>query len=171
VFLKNLQDELTITRRLTQAIRTVIQESIRRYADSQRVEVAICLLDANAMRKLNRTYFGKNCSTDVIAFNRDTKDSSSPGKITGDIAICTAVATSNAKRFSTSVTYEILLYVAHGLLHILGYDDKTKWQQDKMEHMAKKVLATLGYCEKPCPSIKPKHSLLTAAISEKHLSL
>ena len=49
-----------------------------------------------------------------------------------DIMISTDTAINNARKFKTTPDYELMLYVAHGILHILGYDDRTKTQMKRM---------------------------------------
>lgn len=89
---------------------------------------------------------GKNSSTDVIAFNlTDTKDLKN---VFADIVVSTDTAIRNTKIFKTTLFYELCLYVIHGLLHILGYNDKLKKQRQIMEKRQKEILK--------CLSIKPK---------------
>lgn len=78
----------------------------------------------------------KDYATDVIAFDI------SEGKkaITADIAISTDRALRNAVVYRTSPLYETYLYVIHGVLHILGYDDKTGKERKVMEEKTRKIL-------------------------------
>ncbi len=65
-------------------------------------------------------------------------------KLTGDIIISAQQACINARIFNTNPVYELYLYVAHGLLHLLGYDDKTVKDRNIMQQKAKDTLNYVG---------------------------
>jgi probable rRNA maturation factor len=88
---------------------------------------------------LNLKYLGKNRATDVMAFDI----SKNKAKILADIVISGDTAVKNSKEFKTSSLYEAYLYVIHGVLHILGYDDETAQQRKIMEYKAQRILKTL----------------------------
>lgn len=79
---------------------------------------------------MNKRYSGKDEATDVLAFDIampfDTEN------IFADIVISAQTALRNAGFFKTEPSYESELYVIHGLLHILGYDDHTPAQKELM---------------------------------------
>ena len=75
------------------------------------------------MRKLNKRYFRSDAPTDVIAFN--LSDVFDEGDLTGEVIISVEQALYNADIFSNTVNNELLLYVVHGLLHLLGFKDAT----------------------------------------------
>ncbi|NCA74844.1 MAG: rRNA maturation RNase YbeY [Alphaproteobacteria bacterium] len=72
--------------------------------------------------KINKKYLNKNDYTDVIAFQYNLK--SEP--IAGDIYISIPRIKENAAIFKTSPSAELKRVMAHGILHLLGYKDKTK---------------------------------------------
>ena len=84
-------------------------------------EISVAFVTDKRIKKLNQKYLGHDCSTDVISFNI----SENPSELVADIVICTETALRNAKIYKTTPRYEIDLYVAHGLLHLLGYDDRS----------------------------------------------
>jgi len=74
------------------------------------------------MRRLNRTYRGKDYPTDVLSFpGEETPD----GVHLGDVVICVPVARSQAARAGHEVGREIEVLMLHGVLHCLGYDHET----------------------------------------------
>jgi probable rRNA maturation factor len=109
-------------------IRTVVRKTILSEAVKEAREISLCLVNDKKMKQLNRKYFGKDASTDVIAFN------------TGDIAVSTDTAVINSKVFKTAPLDELLLYVVHGTLHVLGYEDKTARERVVMENKSAKIL-------------------------------
>ena len=78
----------------------------------------------------------------MIAF--DVAEPKRPDKLFADIVISTDRAISNAKIFKTSPLYELYLYVVHGVLHILGYDDKTKKDRLLMRKREESLLKILN---------------------------
>lgn len=85
-------------------------------------------------------YLAQDCPTDVIAFDL----SGDKKEILADVAISTDTAIRQARVFKTSPAYETYLYVVHGILHILGYDDKTAKESKIMEQKAVGILTSLN---------------------------
>jgi len=75
--------------------------------------------------KINQEFLKHDFYTDVITF-----DYSSGDIISGDIFISIDRIKYNAKQFKVSFDYELLRIVIHGVLHLLGYNDKQN--QDKI---------------------------------------
>jgi len=99
-------------------------------------ELSICLVSNRSIRKLNRTYKGRNAFTDVLAFpiEVDTHPRRSTRiKLLGEVIISLDETKKNARRFHTTFERELLLYVIHGILHILGYDDEVRSHRIRME--------------------------------------
>jgi len=66
--------------------------------------------------------------TDVLTFQH------------GEIFISVETAKKHARVFGNSLTSELCLYIAHGLLHLHGFDDRTQAAARKMKAMQKKIL-------------------------------
>lgn len=145
--IQNLQDKITIK---PKRIKELVLKSLSLVGiKKKKVNINICFLDDKEIKKLNQRFLAKNIPTDVIAFNL----SSNKKTILADIAISTETAIRNAKIFKTSPFYEIYLYIIHGLLHILGYDDRTKRQkkiiQRKTKYILNKLKLSLGFYGNP----------------------
>jgi probable rRNA maturation factor len=91
-----------------------------------RTRVELTLLDAPAMRRLNRRALGRRALTDVIAFALPQAD----GSLLGDVYVCPAAAAQFLERQRNGVrrdhvanlAEELIRLVVHGTLHVLGYD-------------------------------------------------
>ena len=85
-----------------------------------RVRVSVTLLDAPAMRRLNRRSTGRRGLTDVIAYTLPQPD----GRVLGDVYICPEAAVRNARAHPDAggPRGELVRLVVHGTLHVLGYD-------------------------------------------------
>ena len=73
------------------------------------------------LKKINVDYLHHNTFTDIITF-----DYSDPDGIQGDIFISIERVKENAKKFETQFQDELHRVMVHGVLHLLGYSDKTK---------------------------------------------
>ena len=78
-------------------------------------------VDDKEMLKYNKKYLHHESYTDIITF-----DNSLNNKIAGDIVISLERVNENAKYYRVSYNYELERVMAHGLLHLLGYNDKNK---------------------------------------------
>ena len=78
-------------------------------------------VDDKEMLKYNKKYLHHESYTDIITF-----DNSLNNKIAGDIVISLERVNENAKYYQVSYKYELERVMAHGLLHLLGYNDKNK---------------------------------------------
>ncbi len=89
-------------------------------------------------------FLGRNVPTDVIAFDMSERDAK--GGVSADIIISAQMAAANCKLYKTELWREIYLYVIHGVLHVLGYDDKKASDRKAMEKKSDLLLNDL------CPS-------------------
>jgi probable rRNA maturation factor len=87
-------------------------------------EITVCFVSDAQIKKLNKSFHHRDAPTDVLSF--DNSDIKSRGLLRADIVISADTAERNAKIYKTSIPFELNLYVAHGLLHLLGYNDHSK---------------------------------------------
>jgi len=141
----NLQSKVPVnSKKVVKTVQKVLsQEGIKKSG-----EITLSFVNDRKIKKLNLKYLGKNNPTDVIAF--DITEPEAREKIFADIVISTDRAIYNAATFKTTPLFELYLYVIHGVLHILGYDDRNN--KDKL--IMRKREAELI---KKCPYRKPKY--------------
>lgn len=99
-------------------------------ADASTVgRVGILFVDDDAISDFHQRFLGIDGPTDVITFPMEEAPSDrstppSPGAIEGEIVISTETALRQAPLYERDPREETLLYVVHGLLHLLGEDDR-----------------------------------------------
>ncbi len=82
-------------------------------------EVHVMLADNAALRRLNKSFRGKNTATDVLSF--PAGDGQAVG-VAGDLAISLETAARQATRFGHSLRDEVRVLLLHGVLHLAGFD-------------------------------------------------
>lgn len=90
----------------------------------------------------NKQYLQHDYFTDIITF-----DYSEGKTISGDLLISIDTVRSNAELFNTEFTTELHRVMIHGVLHLLGFKDKTDTEQlemRKQENEALNLLSTLS---------------------------
>jgi len=85
-------------------------------------QVGVCLISDRVMRDYNRRYRMRRGTTDVLAFEGESKPTREGGHYLGDIAISVPQAVRQAREAGHSLARELQLLLLHGYLHLLGYD-------------------------------------------------
>jgi probable rRNA maturation factor len=96
---------------------------------------------------LNKKYLGRAYATDVLAFDaREKAGRARSGEaLVGDIIISVDAARTNARTYGVPFSRELALYVIHGILHLLGYDDHTPRDVKRMRRKEQQLLQyTIG---------------------------
>ena len=89
---------------------------------------------------LNKKYLQHNTFTDILTFDYSEKKK----KINGEIFISIDRVRDNAKRFNVGFSNELHRVMIHGILHLLGYKDKSKIQKSTMRKKENSVLLLLS---------------------------
>ncbi len=122
-------------------LESVIKKFLLKYRLSSR-EVSLVLVGDKLIRRLNRETRGQDKITDVLSFRENETDSFRP-KFLGEIIIDYQQIKRQAKIFKTSIRQELIFILVHGLLHLVGYDDKTDQEAKVMSGLGKKFIAKL----------------------------
>ena len=89
-------------------------------------EVSISFIDDAEMRILNRNYRHKDRPTDVLAFPlREGDFAEHAGDLLGDVVVSLETAERQAQHAGKTTLEEVTMLLAHGLLHLLGWDHET----------------------------------------------
>lgn len=106
-------------------------------------DLNVVFSDNKKIREINKTFLGHNYATDVLSFSYN--EPTIKNSITGEIIISVEMAFQLAKKRGYAVEGEIALYLVHGLLHLLGYDDKKKKEAKVMHQREGELLLNFGY--------------------------
>ena len=93
-------------------------------------EIGYLFVNDEHILQVNRDYLGHDYYTDIITF--DSREDPSSLKIDGDIFISVDTVRANGAEYGEGFDREIMRVIAHGLLHLSGFDDRTKAQQKQM---------------------------------------
>jgi probable rRNA maturation factor len=110
--------------------------------------IGLALVDNKSIRNLNRQHLNHDYDTDVLSFLLEC-DVAARGEITpedtpqprprglgkrieGEVVISTETAAQAAARYGWSPQNEVVLYLVHGLLHLVGYDDQSESEKRMM---------------------------------------
>ena len=99
--------------------------------DFDNAEISIAVVDSQEMHTLNRQFLDHDYPTDVLSFPLGGDGE----KLNGEVVICADVAFEVAQRHEWTLMDELSLYLIHGTLHLVGYDDKSK--DDRVEMYAR----------------------------------
>ena len=127
-------------------LRQIVSALLNDLLEIKKAELGVTLVAARAMTRLNETFLQHEGSTDVITFDyREPGDqNANPGiAIHGEIFLCVDEALVQARRFRTSWQAEVVRYVVHGVLHLLGYDDHRAADLREMKREENRLLRLL----------------------------
>ncbi|MBC7855417.1 MAG: rRNA maturation RNase YbeY [Pirellulaceae bacterium] len=121
--------------RLKKALRAVLQD-----AGFEEGEISIAVVDDAEMHALNRKYLDHDYPTDVLSFVLDEED----GRLDGEIILSSDYAGREAEIYNWTAEDEVLLYVIHGSLHLVGHDDQDPEGKQKMRGAERHYLGLFG---------------------------
>ncbi len=120
--------------------------------------VSVLLTSDKAIKRLNRTFRGKNKATDVLSF---PAGEASRHAVAGDLAISIPTARKQAAEQGHTLAVEVKVLMLHGLLHLAGYDHES--DSGKMARRERLLRTRLGLpqglierSESPVPSRKKR---------------
>jgi probable rRNA maturation factor len=103
----------------------ITDEIVRIVPRAQGKSVTVAFISDRKMRELNRTFRGKNATTDVLSFPFAADEFEAGEKNLGDVIISVEQAQKQAIENNLDFETEIKQLVLHGILHLCGYDHET----------------------------------------------
>ena len=112
--------------------------------EPKELEISVRFVTDKTIAKLNEKYLHHSGPTDVIAFPmREGSFSQLHREILGDVVVSTERAIDQAAQYKNNVSEELCLYVVHGILHLLGYDDIAPIPRRRMEKKQEQLLQSV----------------------------
>ena len=106
--------------------------------------VSIAIVDDVQIRKLNSQFLKHKTTTDCLSFDLSNGDEPQLPK-SFELIVNGQMALRQANLRGHSSQAELALYITHGLLHNLGFDDSTPSKAQKMHDTEDEILQHLGY--------------------------
>jgi probable rRNA maturation factor len=130
---------------LVQRLRTQADRMLE-YLGLADAELSVVLVGDRAIQALNREHRGKDRPTDVLAFPLGRSPVKGVPRLLGDIVISLPTAARQARSRKRPLLPEARFLLAHGLLHLIGYDHATKLQKQRMDSATRRLVrAAAGF--------------------------
>ena len=144
----NEQDSLKLSK---VRVRKIIAEVLS-FKEEPCDEISVHFVDTITISQLHKDYFDDPTTTDCISFPMD--DADEPGyRLLGELFVCPKTAIDYCKKHGGDPYLETTLYIVHGVLHLIGYDDLEPAAKRVMRREEKKVM---NHLEKKNIFLNPK---------------
>jgi rRNA maturation RNase YbeY len=107
----------------------------------QLVSLEINIISSDEIISLNKKHLKHDYTTDILTFNYSSKKA----LLDAEIFISVDDAKSNSKKFKVSFNEEIGRLVIHGILHLLGFDDRITSEKKVMKRLENKLLSSFKF--------------------------
>jgi probable rRNA maturation factor len=105
-------------------------------------ELSVLLVDDGLIHELNRQYRNMDRPTDVLSFAMQEGEFADLAQgILGDVIVSIPTAQRQAKAAKRELLDEVTFLLAHGILHLLGYDHRTDEDHRRMTRETKRLVA------------------------------
>jgi probable rRNA maturation factor len=102
--------------------------------------ISVAVVDDPAIHALNKQYLEHDYPTDVLSFVLEESDEA----LEGEVIVSVDTAETQAQDYGWSFDEELTLYVIHGSLHLVGYDDHTDEDRNEMRLLEERYLKAIG---------------------------
>jgi probable rRNA maturation factor len=107
-------------------------------------QVELTIVSAGEIAQLNGRFLGHAGDTDVLSFDLSDAAGAGPTGISCQLVVCGDVAQRQGRDRGTGPARELMLYVVHGLLHLMGYGDTTIRGGARMHAREDEILTAFG---------------------------
>jgi probable rRNA maturation factor len=118
--------------------------------------IVILLADDDSVQALNRDFRQKDYATNVLSFPSVASPGANPEGQIGDIALAFGVCQREAIEQGKPLAHHLQHLVAHGVLHLLGYDHQDDAEAEAMEAFEREILAGLDIPDPYAEPASPK---------------
>lgn len=123
-----------------EALALAVTQATLAYIDFTEGSVTLLLTDDQSVRELNLRFRQKDSATNVLSFPAPQN----PERHLGDVALAYGVCAREAAEQGKPLGDHLQHLVAHGVLHLVGYDHETDAEAEQMEGLERVILAGLG---------------------------
>lgn len=138
-------------RKINQKTAKALADYVLRFYKKEALEVSLVVIGDKKMQSLNYQFRGFDKTTDVLSFSPDKLAAKNTPEFLGEIFINIQEAARVSKYqemfgVKKTATYIFYFLLVHGLLHLLGYDDKAEKERQAMIILGDKFLS--GFFQK-----------------------
>src|SRR5205823_626563 len=123
-------------------IRRAALAALNAGGDARSAEISVAIVSDDDIAEVNERWLGHAGPTDVITF--DLRDDPKSAHLKAQIVISLDTARREARLRGHAWRHEILLYVVHAVLHLLGHDDHRAADRAAMHRLEDRILDDLG---------------------------
>jgi probable rRNA maturation factor len=135
ITITNRQKTLPVDRkRIRGAMRAIVRD-----AGVAEARINVAVVDDATIAQLHQQFLGDPDPTDVLSFLLEQP----PNALEGDVVVSADTAQAYAPRYGCTPEDELLRYVIHGTLHLVGYDDVTPQKRATMQRKEREYLKGL----------------------------
>ncbi|MGD8500996.1 MAG: rRNA maturation RNase YbeY [Phycisphaerales bacterium] len=144
---RNFKNVSVSVPKLKKLVEAVYNRFARHKAQNRRYEISIAIVDDTQIQELNSQFLNRNATTDCLSFDLsdDEKESELRNSRILELVVNGEMAVRQANLRGHPSEAELALYITHGLLHNLGFDDSTQSQARKMHETEDEILQQFGY--------------------------
>jgi len=132
------QEALSISQKSVESVVKHVLKEEKQHTD----EVAVYFVSTEEISRLHKAFFNDPSITDCISFPLDQEDVMDY-HILGEIFICPKTALDYVGEANADCYRETTLYLIHGLLHLLGYDDIQDQDLKSMRRAERRLMKPL----------------------------
>lgn len=131
-YLTNEKEKISV-RQINSWVERIIHKENRKLG-----KIEIIITSDEQLLAINRTYLNHNYFTDIITFGNNKKDI-----VYGNIFISIERIKENAHKYQVTIKREMYRVISHGILHLLGYNDRNEKEKYMMRKKEDKYLKWL----------------------------
>lgn len=128
-----IKDNLKQKNKLKSWIKSIVEKEGMKAGD-----ISYIFCSDDYLLEINKTYLQHDYYTDIITFDYNAEN-----KIAGDLFISIDRVRENAEELKQSFEDELHRVIIHGVLHLLGYKDKTEKEEKLMRRKEQECLRDL----------------------------
>lgn len=117
------------------AVRGILEE-----AGIHRATISVAVVDDPSIHEINRDFLNHDYPTDVVSFPLEWAED----YLEGEVVVSAETALLRAPEFGWRPSDELILYVVHGMLHLVGYDDHDNDDRQEMRSRERQHMQRLG---------------------------